>query len=59
MDLVSVESARKWLVLAERRRSHFVELIESSFDEVYSKVSSGTLPEDAWQLLDHRLHRSF
>ena len=29
MDLVSVESARKWLVLAERRRSHFVELYRS------------------------------
>jgi hypothetical protein len=29
MELVSVESARKWLGLAERRRSYFVELYRS------------------------------
>ena len=29
MELVSVESARKWLSLAERRRANFVELYRS------------------------------
>ena len=29
MELVSVESARKWLSLAERRRSYFVDLYRS------------------------------
>jgi hypothetical protein len=29
MELVSVESARKWLSLAERRRSNFVDLYRS------------------------------
>jgi hypothetical protein len=29
MEVVSVESARKWLKLAERRRLHFVEMYRS------------------------------
>ena len=29
MELVSVESARKWLSLAERRRSDFIDLYRS------------------------------
>jgi hypothetical protein len=42
MELVSVESARKWLSLAERRRSHFVDLYRSGrwtrhFDEATLK----------------------
>ena len=42
MELVSVESARKWLSLAARRRSYFVDLYRSGrwtrhFDEATLK----------------------
>ncbi|QQO19092.1 hypothetical protein JJB98_03775 [Bradyrhizobium diazoefficiens] len=34
-------------------------LVESSFDPVYAAAERGSLPADAWQLLDYRLNRSF
>jgi hypothetical protein len=42
-----------------RRTLDSAGLVESSFDTVYAAAERGSLPMDAWQLLDHRLHRSF
>jgi hypothetical protein len=42
-----------------RRSLNSAELVQSSFDTVYTAAERGSLPGDAWQLLDHRLQRSF
>lgn len=40
MEVVSVESARKWLSLAERRRSYFVDLYRSGrWSKLYDEES--------------------
>jgi GTPase-associated protein 1 len=48
------------LVRAFGRRSRSsAELVQSTFDPVYTTVEGASLADDAWQLLDHRLYRSY
>jgi hypothetical protein len=42
-----------------RRSRSSAELVQSTFDLVYTTVESASLADDAWQLLDHRLYRSY
>lgn len=41
------------------RTRNSAELIQLTFDFVYTTVERSTLPEDAWWLLNHRLYRSY
>jgi hypothetical protein len=63
MDLVSVESARKWLTLAERRRSYFVDLYRSGrwtrhYDEATMKKNMIEVITDVerWQKVIETFH---
>lgn len=42
-----------------RRSRSSAELVQSTFDLVYTTVEGASLADDAWQLLDHRLYRSY
>jgi hypothetical protein len=63
MQLVSVESARKWLGLAERRRSYFVDLYHSGrwtrhYDEATLKQHMIEVIADVerWQKIIETIH---
>jgi hypothetical protein len=42
-----------------RRTTNNVELVQATFDIVYSAAEKRTLPDDAWKILDRRLDRSW
>jgi hypothetical protein len=42
-----------------RRTRKHAELVQLSFDTIFASVERSALPDDAWRLLDDRLHRSY
>jgi len=63
MQLVSVESARKWLSLAERRRAYFVDLYRSGRwtghydEETFKKHMIEVIADvERWQKVIEPLH---